>query len=175
MNKKAQEEWVYGIPAMVFLVVIITIFLIFFVLPQSIFNKTPAKVEKEIYAVQNDLANIILINYLKTHLEVNGNKITISDLIALAYADEKYKQVLKKETEEILNALRSKQNQGWNLIITSSDNKNIRIITYSPHVTPDSYTSPGSAGLTLISEAETTIPLYEKGKYAIVNIHEVAA
>jgi len=61
-------------------------------------------------------SNSLLLTYLRTPVEVNGNKMDMADLINLYYHDNKYKDILIGETEKVLNSFEKPAAvSGWNL------------------------------------------------------------
>jgi hypothetical protein len=63
-------------------------------------------------------SNYLLLTYLRTPVEVNGNKMDMADLINLYYYDNNYEDILIEETKKILDSFEKPiVVSGWNLYI----------------------------------------------------------
>lgn len=63
-------------------------------------------------------SNYLLLTYLRTPIEINGNKMNMADLINAYYSDNNYKNILIEETKKILDSFEKPATvAGWNLYI----------------------------------------------------------
>ncbi len=68
-----------------------------------------------------------LLNYLRTPVEVDGNKINMADLINLYYNDKSYDEILTEKTKKILETFPKPVSvSGWNLnVYTMPEDKTL--------------------------------------------------
>lgn len=99
INKKGIELAIYGVVAFLLIIIVLIVFWVFFVIPNSI-SISPTQ---SIVANEKIDADLTLLNYLRTNVTINGNSMLISDLIRLYYNDKTYEPQLKAETKKIFD------------------------------------------------------------------------
>ncbi|MBD3355097.1 hypothetical protein GF361_03880 [Candidatus Woesearchaeota archaeon] len=102
-NKKAQgiaftlvDFWAY----VVFVVIILFFFLLFSIKGCDAEKENNQFIKSEL---SNLDANLILQNYLKTSIEVNGKNITIADLIILSKSNPSFQAILRSKGNKLRN------------------------------------------------------------------------
>ncbi len=116
MNKKSQSEIILNVFALIVLFIVILIF--WFLLA---FEVAKPGIEKQVInAQENNEGNLILINYLRTPVEVEIDKknktINIADLIILSIQKNNY-EILDKKTKELFNL----NNNYWYISLWKDD------------------------------------------------------
>jgi len=99
MNKKAQEMAIYGVFALIFIILLLVVYWMFFVIPTSKFNP----VKETLVDKENSNFNLLLLNYLRTPVVLEGNKLQMSDLIRLSLISQQYDDRLKMQSEKIFD------------------------------------------------------------------------
>mgnify|MGYP001613547051 CR=1 FL=1 len=97
MNKKAQEEWLSGIPSLILIFIVLVIFAVFFIGCINIAESL--KSQEKISGIETKESPLTLLNYLRTPI----NNIIISDMIIQKQNGIKNDELLIKETKEIFN------------------------------------------------------------------------
>lgn len=124
MNKRGIESILWD--SLGFIVLILILFL--FWITVDFIGKLA---DQRSFIEENDIINpgdIILLNYLRTNVEIdldndnNLDKIDIANLILLSNDNDKYKEVLEKETKKILESLRP---YTWNMEIKKENGEMI--------------------------------------------------
>jgi hypothetical protein len=107
-NKKAQLQIpgaivdFYAIIA--FVLVILIFILLFFIRGCTSENRTSAEIQ---VGVENIDGNRIMLNYLRTPVIVDGNEMTMADLIVLYKSDSNFRPRLRTNTQNILGRIYS--------------------------------------------------------------------
>lgn len=101
MNKKGVEIAVDGLFAILFIILLLFIYWIFFVIPTAKLSLE----EQNLNAVGSSNNDLLLINYLKTPVIINGESILMSDLIRLYLSNNIYKDNLEKESSKIFDKM----------------------------------------------------------------------
>ncbi|MBU0930271.1 MAG: hypothetical protein KJ623_04325 [Nanoarchaeota archaeon] len=102
INKKAQEFAIYGVVA--FLLIIFTLAAYWYLI--AVPYGATKTIKQSIVAKDKLDADLILLNYLRTPVTLEGKELFISDLIRLYFIDKlKYENQLKQETSDIFNSV----------------------------------------------------------------------
>ncbi|MBS3149260.1 hypothetical protein J4455_01015 [Candidatus Woesearchaeota archaeon] len=116
MNKKGVESIFWD---SIGLIVLILVLFLFWITTDFIGKMA----DQRYYIGESEIVNpgnIILLNYLRTDVEIdldndgNLDKINMADLISLSYDNNNYKELLNKETKKILESLKP---YTWNMEI----------------------------------------------------------
>lgn len=103
MNKKAQELAVYGLAAVLVIILTLALYWYLIVIPNNIGSSI---IKQSIVAKEKVDADLVLLNYLRTPVSIEGKELFISDLARLYYIDKsKYENTLKEETSKIFNSV----------------------------------------------------------------------
>jgi len=105
MNKKAQLEVPGTLVDVYSYIAFVLIIMLFFLLFQL---KSCTSESRDIIAIESQVSdldyNMMLLNYLRTPVIVDGSSMTMADLIALWYSDKtKYEQLLTDKSKETIN------------------------------------------------------------------------
>ncbi len=97
-NKKGIGLAIYGVVAFLLIIIVLIVFWVFFVIPNSVSVTT-----QSIVANEKIDADLTLLNYLKTPVTISGKQMLVSDLIRLYYNDPSHEAQLKTETKKIFD------------------------------------------------------------------------
>ncbi|MDD5650563.1 MAG: hypothetical protein PHF86_09140 [Candidatus Nanoarchaeia archaeon] len=127
MNKKGIELAIYGVVAFLLIILVLAGFWYFIVIPYQTLNG-PAK--ESILAKEKIDLDLVLLNYLRTSIEIENKQYLISDLIRFYYLDNKYETQLREETNKTLGKLFSNYKLTFDKNIFLEENRDKYIATY---------------------------------------------